>query len=116
MCGYRTFSSTLFTPGFDSYSCSCINGTHGDHCEFNVDECAANPCPEHYDCTDLVGDYHCVCDAICMEKQKSGLEAWQVALICIVALLILCIIIILLWYWIKKKKALAKVAPSEMQE
>ncbi len=100
--------------GFDEYSCSCVPGTYGDYCEVNVNECMSNPCPELYNCVDLIGGYDCVCGDICpVESSGPWLEAWQIALICLGVLLPLLVIATIIFCRERSKvKKLIKVAPA----
>ncbi|KAL4713575.1 hypothetical protein ACJJTC_006163 [Scirpophaga incertulas] len=43
------------------FECVCVEGTEGEFCELNVDECASSPCG-HGACVDLVGGFECRCE------------------------------------------------------
>lgn len=43
------------------YRCECAPGYRGADCQFEIDECAANPCPRGMECVDLVGTFDCRC-------------------------------------------------------
>ena len=43
------------------YHCECQAGYHGANCQFEVDECAAIPCPKGMDCIDMIGTFKCKC-------------------------------------------------------
>lgn len=47
--------------GEGNYTCECTAGYSGDWCQFNIDECASNPCRGGA-CTDGVGSFVCTCD------------------------------------------------------
>lgn len=53
------------------YSCECLAGFTGLHCETNINECASNPCANGGICIDLVNGFRCECprgyyDARCL--------------------------------------------------
>ncbi|XP_065829855.1 uncharacterized protein [Oscarella lobularis] len=45
----------------DGYTCNCLKGTSGSHCEHNADECASSPCQNGGTCTDHIGRFSCAC-------------------------------------------------------
>uniref|UniRef100_A0A8C5SXF6 Crumbs cell polarity complex component 2 n=1 Tax=Laticauda laticaudata TaxID=8630 RepID=A0A8C5SXF6_LATLA len=44
-----------------TYTCQCLPGYAGTHCEEEVDECASNPCQNGAICLDRVNEYSCFC-------------------------------------------------------
>ncbi|XP_053386989.1 angiopoietin-1-like [Mercenaria mercenaria] len=57
VCGSRG----TCVDGVDSYSCSCITGYSGVHCETNIDDCIPDVCGSHGTCVDGVNSYSCSC-------------------------------------------------------
>ena len=45
----------------NDYKCSCALGYNGRLCEFEIDDCATNPCNDHGLCTDQFNSYLCEC-------------------------------------------------------
>ncbi|GLH08522.1 Neurogenic locus Notch protein [Gryllus bimaculatus] len=43
------------------FTCSCLEGTTGDRCSENIDECNSNPCL-HGKCEDKLNAFFCVCE------------------------------------------------------
>ena len=44
------------------FSCNCVEGFTGQHCEVNFDECSSNPCDETGGiCVDGINSYLCYC-------------------------------------------------------
>ncbi|KAM6178478.1 LOW QUALITY PROTEIN: sushi, nidogen and EGF-like domain-containing protein 1 [Rhynchocyon petersi] len=50
-------------PGDPSYTCSCLSGFTGRHCQLDVDECASHPCRNGGTCTHGVNSFSCECPA-----------------------------------------------------
>ncbi|XP_055637815.1 protein eyes shut [Toxorhynchites rutilus septentrionalis] len=44
-----------------TYSCYCIDGYTGVHCQTNWDECWSNPCRNGGTCVDGIASYNCTC-------------------------------------------------------
>ena len=42
------------------FRCQCLEGTTGDHCETNIDECQSNPCLRG-NCVDMINRFNCDC-------------------------------------------------------
>ncbi|XP_028301371.1 protein crumbs homolog 1 isoform X2 [Gouania willdenowi] len=45
----------------DGYSCFCVPGFQGAHCQIDVNECVSEPCRNGGTCVDRVGTFFCVC-------------------------------------------------------
>lgn len=63
------------------YICDCAAGYEGTSCEFDIDECASNPCDNNATCVDLVNDYRCDCrlgysGTFCETRDYWTLQQW----------------------------------------
>lgn len=51
----------VFLFVLSTYTCYCIDGYTGVHCQTNWDECWSSPCLNGGVCLDGVADYNCSC-------------------------------------------------------
>ncbi|KAJ7986237.1 hypothetical protein DPEC_G00337870 [Dallia pectoralis] len=47
----------------DGYSCFCVPGFQGEHCQIDVNECVLQPCMNGAPCVDRVNGYTCLCSS-----------------------------------------------------
>ncbi|KAL3857497.1 hypothetical protein ACJMK2_012163, partial [Sinanodonta woodiana] len=52
---------TCVNTGPETYTCICPEGFNGKDCEYDIDECLANPCQHSASCKNIVGNYSCNC-------------------------------------------------------
>ena len=43
------------------YTCVCVDGYEGVHCEIEIDECESNPCENGGTCIDRLLSFECQC-------------------------------------------------------
>lgn len=53
--------STCSNSGPRGYTCTCLPGYTGEHCELELSKCASNPCRNGGSCKDHENSYHCLC-------------------------------------------------------
>ena len=47
--------------GPSAFSCSCDPGWTGTYCQYNIDDCASEPCKHDGICSDMVNGFQCNC-------------------------------------------------------
>ena len=47
--------------GVSEYSCHCVTGFTGQHCQININDCVNVSCQNEAVCRDLINSYHCDC-------------------------------------------------------
>ncbi|XP_072047228.1 uncharacterized protein [Amphiura filiformis] len=57
----RCLHRSTCVDGINSYTCRCLDGYAGTHCELDIDDCAALRCLHGSSCIDRVGSYTCQC-------------------------------------------------------
>merc|ERR1712152_13277 len=94
--------------GLDAYTCDCVAGFEGTHCETNIDNCVGvTSCQNGGTCVDGINNYTCNCaegftGAFCENSNSAlvnttlatsdsdGLETWHIVIIILVVLFLLC--------------------------
>ncbi|KAI8516756.1 hypothetical protein Bbelb_053370 [Branchiostoma belcheri] len=91
--------------GFDGYWCNCTSapGWSGRLCETDYDDCLSTPCPRNYTCIDQVNGYVCECGNPSWPC-AGYLEAWQICLIVMAAVLLL-VLVMVVWRKLKKSRS-----------
>ncbi|KAI0235484.1 hypothetical protein LSAT2_013992 [Lamellibrachia satsuma] len=92
-------ATCVTTAGF--YTCGCLPGFEGDHCQLDINECASLPCKNDGTCIDHANRYTCQCDAWfngpnCEANAEDyynlAIVRWFVLGTVLVAALVICII------------------------
>ncbi|KAI8486081.1 hypothetical protein Bbelb_361810 [Branchiostoma belcheri] len=98
-------SRASFIGGWSRYWCNCTSapGWSGRLCETDYDDCLSTPCPRNYTCIDQVNGYVCECGNPSWPC-AGYLEAWQICLIVMAAVLLL-VLVMVVWRKLRKSRS-----------
>lgn len=54
-------NATCMAGNYSTYTCLCIPGWTGVHCEMDINECQSTPCGNNGNCTDQLNNFTCNC-------------------------------------------------------
>ena len=85
--------------------CLCPVGYTGEACQTDINECESSPCLPGEECTDMVGEYHCIPFSSLLVEDGQRLDiALLVVVLVVMVILVIVLVILRVWFSSRRTK------------